>query len=191
MTKKKIVVVEDEWFIAKNIQGCLEEMGYDVTSVVASGEEAVKKAEEVTPDLVLMDIVLRGEMNGIEAAKQINSRFNIPVVYLTAYTDEETMERAKITEPYGYIVKPIEERELYCAVEVALYKHEMEKAHTRQREKFLSVLIHDLKGPLLPAMGFTKRLIEGKARSEEDRMTLLQGIQESCRNLLHVIESIS
>ena len=191
MKKPRILVVEDEWIVAKNIQGYLETFGYTVTSIASSGDKAVKKTQEDKPDLVLMDIVLPGEIDGIEAAKQIRTCLNIPIIYLTAHVDKEKLERAKVTEPYGYIVKPIEERELYCAIEVALYKDKMENALERQREKFLSVLIHDLKGPLVPIIGFTKRLIEGKARSEEDRLATLNMILESAENLLEVIKGTS
>ena len=94
--------------------------------MVASGEDAVRKAGENRPDLVLMDIMLKGEMNGTEAAEQIQDRFNIPVVYLTAYSDPTTLERAKVSEPFGYVLKPFEERELHLAIEMALYKHAAE-----------------------------------------------------------------
>jgi CheY-like chemotaxis protein len=125
MEKTQILVVEDDLIIADDIKESLISLGYAVCAIVSSGEEAIEKAEENKPDLVLMDIVLEGKMNGIEAADQIHSRFDIPVVYLTAYADEKTLERAKITEPYGYILKPYEYRELHSATEIALYKHKM------------------------------------------------------------------
>ncbi|MFB0525775.1 MAG: histidine kinase dimerization/phosphoacceptor domain -containing protein [Phycisphaerae bacterium] len=123
--KIKILVVEDESIVGKDIQKTLQNLGYDVPCVVSSGEAAIQKAEENRPDLVLMDIILKGKMDGIEAAAQIRSRFNIPVVYLTAYTDDKMLERAKITEPFGYVVKPFEDRELKTAIEMALYKARM------------------------------------------------------------------
>jgi signal transduction histidine kinase len=122
----KILVVEDESIVAKDIERCLKNLGYTVSATVVSGEEAIKKAGEDKPDLVLMDIVLQGEMDGIEAAKQIRSRFNIPIIYLTAYADEAILERAKITEPFGYILKPFEDRELHIIIEIAVYRHKME-----------------------------------------------------------------
>lgn len=191
MSKKKILVVEDEAIVAKNIQRCLNKLGYTVPSIVATGEDAIKKVEDSPPDLVLMDIELLGEMDGIEAAKLIKSRFDIPVIYLTAYADEKTLERAKITEPFGYITKPFEDRDLHGTIEMALYKHKTEEALNKQREKFISVLIHDLKGPLVPIIGFTKRLIEGKTRSEQDRTATLKIILESAENLLEVIKDTS
>ncbi|MBC8228311.1 response regulator, partial [bacterium] len=109
MGKTQILIVEDEILIAESIKISLQYLGYDVSAMVASGEEAIKNAAENRPSLVLMDIVLIGEIDGIEAANEIRSRFDIPVVYLTAHEDEETLERAKITEPFGYIIKPYNE----------------------------------------------------------------------------------
>jgi len=128
MTDAKILVVEDEIITARAIEEALKRWGYDVPSAVSSGLEAIEKAAEIQPDLVLMDIVLKGDMDGIEAAEQIRSRFDIPVVYLTAYTDSETVQRAKITEPFGYITKPFEEKQLFTIIEMALYKHKIDKA---------------------------------------------------------------
>ncbi len=136
MTKKKILVVEDESIIAEDIRACLHNLGYVVPAIASTGDMAVKKAEETNPDLVMMDIILKDGMDGIEAAEQIYSRFNIPVVYLSAYSDEKTFKRAKITEPFGYIVKPFKERELYITIEIALFKHRMEKKLKESREWF-------------------------------------------------------
>ena len=127
MEKKQILVVEDESIVAEHIRRSLQNMGYSVTSIASSGEKAIREVEEKIPDLVLMDIVLQGGMDGIETAKQIRSRFDIPILYLTAFSDEKILERAKITEPFGYIIKPFNERELYINIEIGLYKHKMEK----------------------------------------------------------------
>ena len=127
MAKTKILIVEDERVVAADIQRSLQNFGYVVPAIVATGKDAIKKAEEYKPDLVLMDIVLEGEIDGLEAADQIRSRFNIPAIYLTAYSDEKKLERAKITEAFGYILKPFEDRELYITIEMALYKHRIEK----------------------------------------------------------------
>jgi diguanylate cyclase (GGDEF)-like protein/PAS domain S-box-containing protein len=136
MATAKILIVEDESIVAEDIKSSLQNMGYDVPSIAPTGEEAVKKAREIRPDLVLMDIVLRGDMNGIEAAGKIISCCNIPVIYLTAYSDMDTLDRAKITEPFGYIVKPFNERELHSAIEIAFYKHRMEKALRESHMKY-------------------------------------------------------
>lgn len=127
MAKAKIMVVEDEAITAKDLQMTLQDLEYEVPAVAFTGEEAVQKAGEHKPDLVLMDIVLLDKMDGMEAAEQIRTKFDIPVVYLTAYADEEILERAKVTEPYGYIVKPFSDKELRSNIEVALYKHGREK----------------------------------------------------------------
>ena len=107
----QILVVEDERIVADDIKMSLQRLGYDVSGMTSSGEEAVKKAEEINPDLVLMDIVLEGKMDGVESASIIRYRFDIPVVYLTAYSDKKTLERAKVTEPFGYILKPFKDRD--------------------------------------------------------------------------------
>ncbi len=129
MTNAKILVVEDESIVAKDIAETLKSQGYDVPAIALSGEQAIEKAEQTRPDLVLMDIVLKGDMDGIAAAEQIRDRFSIPVVYLTAYADSEVIERARITEPFGYIIKPFEARELHTNIEMALYKHKAEEAY--------------------------------------------------------------
>lgn len=136
-----VMVVEDEESIAEYIQRVLERYGYEVPAVVASGKEAIEKAREHTPDLVLMDIQLEGEVDGVEAADKIHEELDIPIVYLTAYSDEETLKRAKITEPFGYILKPFKKRELYSNVEMALHKHHTErevKSYSRELERKLS-----------------------------------------------------
>lgn len=124
---KQILVVEDEVIVGMDIQRRLKNLGYIVPVVVSSGEEAITKVRENNPDLVLMDINLYGKMDGIEAASKIHSFSDIPVIYLTAYTDDKTFERAKITEPYSYIIKPFRDRELQINLEIAFYKSRMEK----------------------------------------------------------------
>jgi PAS domain S-box-containing protein len=136
----KILIVEDENIVAKDIQNTLKSLGYAVAGIVATGEEALQKADETRPDLVLMDIMLKGYQDGVEAAQKILALYNIPVIYLTAYTDEKTLQRAKIAEPYGYILKPFEERELHIAIEMALYKHRMAKK-LQEREQWLAKIL--------------------------------------------------
>lgn len=143
MAKAQILIVEDESIVAKDIQNTLKILGYAVSAVASSGEEAVKKAAETHPDLVLMDIVLGGDMDGVEAAAQIRARFDIPVVYLTAYADDETLQRAKITEPYGYILKPFQERELHTAIEMGLFKHKMERK-LKESEQWLATTLKSI-----------------------------------------------
>ena len=135
MTTATILVVEDEAITAKDLQATLEDLGYAVCGTASSGAEAVQKAEADRPDLVLMDIVLQGTMDGIEAAQQIRTRLGIPVVYLTAHSDTETIRRASITEPYGYIVKPFTERELHSNIEISLYKGRMDRLYQESCER--------------------------------------------------------
>ena len=125
--KSRILVVEDEAIVALDIQSRLRYMGYEVAGVAGTGEEAVDKAGRLKPNLILMDIMLDGGMDGIEAAGLINENFGIPVVYLTAYADQQTLDRAKITNPFGYIIKPFEDRELQTTIEMAVYKYETDR----------------------------------------------------------------
>ncbi len=120
MVKAKILVVDDESIIARDIQDRLKDLGYDAPAIAASGEGAIKKVEEIKPNLVLMDIMLKGDMNGIEAAEQICDRFDVPVVYVTASMDKKMQERAKSAKPFCYINKPFEDNELSSAIEKAL-----------------------------------------------------------------------
>lgn len=143
MDKKEILIVEDEAVVSMNLEKMLEKLGYVVSDVATSGKEAIEKISEVLPDLVLMDIMLEGDMDGVETAEQVQRRFNIPVVYLTAYSDEKTLERAKITEPYGYILKPFNERELHSAIEIALYKYIME-TKLKEKERWLSTTLKSI-----------------------------------------------
>ena len=127
MEQERILVVEDEKIIALDLKRRLEKFGYLVVGLASRADEAVELAGNERPDLVLMDIRLKGDMDGIEAAKEINERFNIPVIYLTAHSDDETLKRAKQTDPYGYILKPFEEDDLRTTIELALHRSKMEK----------------------------------------------------------------
>lgn len=143
-----ILIVEDEGITAMDIKNRLENLGYNVPAIVSSGEDAVKKAKEVMPDLILMDIMLKGDMDGIEAAENIRSSLDIPILYLTAYSDDNTLKRAKITEPYGYILKPFSERELLVSIETALYKHKMEMK-LKESEEWLATTLKSIGDELL------------------------------------------
>ena len=140
MAKTSILIVEDEGIVAKNMQKRLKKLGYSVPAVASSGQEAVEKAVTTNPNLVLMDIVLKGDMDGIEAAKKIKARNDLPIVYLTAYADDKTINRAKITEPFGYVVKPFEIKELHSAIQVALYKHEAERKLRKEKKQLVKTL---------------------------------------------------
>jgi len=149
MANTRILVVEDESIVALDIQTTLKSLGYEVLGIAASGEEAIQKAEESIPDLVLMDIMLKGVIDGTEAANQIRIRFNIPVVYLTSYSDESTLQRAKITESFGYILKPYGDRDLYAAIEMSLFKYKAEEELRRSKESFNSIVNSSVDGILV------------------------------------------
>jgi PAS domain S-box-containing protein len=141
--RARLLIVEDEGIVALNIQTRLEGLGYSVVASVSSGEEAIEVSGETRPDLILMDIKLDGKVDGIEAAAEIRRLFQLPVVYLTAYTNDETLNRAKLTEPYGYILKPFEARDLCTTIEVALYKYQMEQ-QLREREQWLATTLKSI-----------------------------------------------
>ncbi|MDZ8138823.1 MAG: response regulator [Nostoc sp. DedQUE04] len=143
MTSAKILVVEDEAIVAKDLQYRLNKFGYIVPAIASSGEEAINIAREISPDLVLMDIKLKGSMDGIEAAEEIYKRLDIPVIYLTAYADENTLERAKITEPFAYLLKPFKERELQTNIEITLTKHGLER-QLKANKKWLDALLKSI-----------------------------------------------
>jgi PAS domain S-box-containing protein len=138
-----ILIVEDENIIALDIKTTLTNLGYAVPALASTGEEAIEKVAELDPDLVLMDIHLRGAMDGVDAAEAIRSRFDVPVVYLTAYADPATVGRARVTEPYGYVLKPFDERELHVVIEMALYRHRM-ASELKDSERWLSATLRSI-----------------------------------------------
>jgi two-component system sensor histidine kinase/response regulator len=140
LSKGQILIVEDEGITALHIRNTLEGLGYDVVGISSYGEDAINKAAEVRPDLVLMDIILKGIVDGIDAAEKIRAILNIPVIYLTAHADDGTLQRAMLTEPFGYIVKPFSERDLSIAIEFALYRSRMEA----DRQRLISQLRENL-----------------------------------------------
>jgi DNA-binding NarL/FixJ family response regulator len=132
--KEKILIVEDDSIIAVTIEGRLKEFGYEVVGRAATGPDAIKKALEREPDLVLMDIHLKGPIDGIDTAETIYGIHNIPVVYLTAFSDEATLERAQKTSPFGYIVKPFSDSTLKTTIRLALLRHKAEKKDAEQND---------------------------------------------------------
>jgi len=127
MENIKIMIVEDEGLIAQRIKLSLTRMGCEVVAIASRGEEAIKMATEIRPELIMMDIMIKGNIDGIEAAIQIRERCDVPVIYLTAYGDSTTLERAKASEPVGYILKPINELQMQVAIEMGLHKHKTEQ----------------------------------------------------------------
>ncbi len=136
MNSKKILIVEDELITSENIRACLGEAGYQVTGMYAAAEEAIESIERNKPDLVMMDIKLRGKMDGIEAAEIILERFDLPVIYLTSFADDEVIRRAASTESYGYIIKPFQEAEIISNIEMAVYKHGAAQRLRESERKF-------------------------------------------------------
>lgn len=128
------MVIEDESIVSKDIQHSLKKLGYNVVGAASTGEKAIELAAELKPDVVLMDIMLKGQMTGIDAAEQIKSTMSVPVIYLTAYADEGTLAKAKVTEPYGYIIKPFKEIDIHTSIEMALYKHQKESEVRKERD---------------------------------------------------------
>ncbi len=140
MAQTNVLVVEDESIVSKDIQHSLKKLGYSVVGAANSGEQAVSLALEHMPDIILMDIMLKGEMNGIEAADAIRKETNIPVIFLTAYADESTLAKAKVTQPYGYIIKPFKEIDIHTSIEMALYKHKKETEVLKERDLLYSLV---------------------------------------------------
>ena len=136
MEKPRIIIVEDEGIVALQIKTSLEQRGYAVAGIFASGEEALASIEATKPDLTLMDMKLQGDLDGIKTADLIRTRYGLPVIFLTAHSEDVTIQRAKKAEPYGYILKPFNAQELFIAVEVALHKHAMD----REKEKLTQEL---------------------------------------------------
>ena len=136
MNNAKIFIVEDEVIVAMNIEKRLRSSGYKVTGIASSSEQAIEKIEIEKPDLVLMDIKIKGVHDGIDTADLIRKKYNLPIIYLTSYTDEETFNRAKLTEPFGYLIKPFETKELNRIIEMALYKNEINKKLIANQQRF-------------------------------------------------------
>ena len=149
----KILVVENEYIISQDIKSSLKNMGFEVVSTASTGAEAIQKARDLKPDLILMDIVLDDEMDGIEATWKIKAIFDVPVIYVTAYGNEKTFKRAKLTEPYGFITKPISTNELRASVETALYKHKLDKKLKESEEKYRRWFEEDLAGNFIATPG--------------------------------------
>lgn len=140
MLKTNILIVEDESIVAKDIQHSLIKLGYSVVGIASSADKALEILRTEQPGIVLMDIMLKGELNGIQTAEIIRKQYAIPVIFLTAYADESTLAKAKISEPYGYIIKPYKEIDLQTSIEMTTYKHQKEQEVLRERDFLFSVV---------------------------------------------------
>jgi two-component system, response regulator PdtaR len=148
LSEESVFIVEDELIVADDIRMTLENLGYTVAGIAQTGETAIAMIQKSAPDLILMDVQLKGSLDGIDTAAWVHTHGRIPVIFLSAYANTEYLERAKVTEPFGYIVKPFEERELHSAIEMALYKHRMEYA-ARENERIIRILANAIPDAIL------------------------------------------
>jgi PAS domain S-box-containing protein len=168
----RILIVEDEVVVAVNLEARLPQLGYEVAGRTGDGREAVRMAEQIRPDLVLMDIHLQGETDGINSALEIKERLHFPVVYLTAYADNETLERAKITEPFGYVLKPFGIRELHATIEMALYRARTQQ-ELRESQEWLFTTLRSI------GEGVVATDNQGRVRFLNPTAELLTGFQQA------------
>ncbi len=158
-TPCRILVVEDELIVSADLQDRLSRLGYKVAGAASTGEDAVKKAVDLHPDIVLMDIILKGDMDGIEAAALVKQRCQIPVIFLTANSNDMILERAKVTEPFGYLLKPFEQRHLKMNIDIAVYKSRLERERAQLLRELQDALarVKTLSG-LLPICAWCKNV---------------------------------
>ena len=208
MNPIKILVVEDEIIVAEDIAFRLKKLGYAVTATVASGEEAIEKVAENQPDLVLMDIVLKGDMDGVTAAEKIRTRVDIPTVFLTAYADDKTLQRAKLTGPFGYIIKPFQQNDLRVAIEIALHRHEIEtkmqealkaseaaresvEEKTQRQNQYISMAAHELRNPLNAILISAELLELDQTRSsDESQVRTLRLVHSATQKMNKLIDDM-
>jgi signal transduction histidine kinase len=206
--KIRILIVEDETLVSFDLKNIICNLGYEVIGVVRTGEEAFSKAFDTKPDIVLMDIMLSGKLNGIEAAEQIKKSIDVPIIYLTAYADKETLHDAKLTEPYGYIIKPFEERSIHSAIEIALYKFKMEmmlresekryrllaeklKSSSESKDQFFSLISHELRSPFNSILGFAEILYNDFEELSKDELKLyINSLYLSSKHIFSLLDNL-
>ncbi len=181
---KKIMIVEDEAVIALRLEERLIEMGYEVIGVFYSGEAAVENARGFQPDLILMDIMIPGDLDGIDAAKIVGEDLDIPVIFLTAYAEDQIIKRAKAVKPYGYLVKPIRDRELKAAIEIALYKKKFEKELAEREENF-KTLAENASDGMLISTGDGKHVFANKRAAEITGYSTSELLKTTIQDLAH------
>ncbi|MBE9039643.1 response regulator [Oscillatoriales cyanobacterium LEGE 11467] len=201
MYKNKILIVEDELIAAANIARYLQKEGYQVIAKVNSGEKALEQVDREIPDLVLMDIMLRGKLDGIETASRIRQRYRMPIVYITAYADRATLDRAKETEPYGYLVKPFKSQDISTTIEMALQKRKGEKKIedrldtvtqlNQLKSETLAIASHDLRTPLSTILCSTELLKNYSDKLSSDKQKKhLDRIKFSVNNMTDLLEDL-
>lgn len=206
--KIRILIVEDETLVSFDLKNIVCNLGYEVIGVVRTGEEAFSKAFEAKPDIVLMDIMLSGKLNGIETAEQIKKSIDVPIIYLTAYADKETLHDAKLTEPYGYIIKPFDERSIHSAIEIALYKFKMEmklresekryrllaeklKSVSESKDQFFSLISHELRSPFNSILGFAEILYNDYEELSKDELKLyINSLFHSSKHIFSLLDNL-
>lgn len=190
----QVVIVEDERLVAQDITQILRDEGYIVCAIASDGETAIKKILEFSPNLVLLDIRIKGEIDGIDVAKFIQSFCDIPIVYLSAFSDTETLKRAQLTNPMGYVVKPFRSEQLLSTITIALTTHKAKQKEDQEsvlKDKFLSIIRDELRNPLNAILGFSdclKQEMLGTVNSEQ--IEALQAINSSGNYLLKMINRI-
>ncbi len=199
MPATKVLAVEDERIVALNLKQQLLRLGYEVPAVVASGDKALRSICEHRPDVVLMDIHIEGEMDGIETALSIPPDLNVPVIFLTAYSEETTLERARAAKPYGYLIKPYSERELHATIQMALERSALDielrraraeaEAAARAKGEFLANMSHEIRTPLTSIIGFAA-LLEASGDLPEAARGYASRIAKSGRTLLNIVNDI-
>lgn len=176
---KRLFIVEDEGIVAADLEDALTALGYSIVGKAASGEEAIRKITEAKPDLVLMDIVIQGAMDGIQTAQILQQQLSTPVIFLTAHADDATTQRASEVGSFGYVLKPFDEREIHVAIEIGLYRHRVENQLRELNQKLQAALDHvkTLRG-LLPICAYCKRIRNDKGYWEKLE-TYVQGHSEA------------
>jgi signal transduction histidine kinase len=206
--KAKILIVEDESIVAFDLKRMLLNLNYDVLDIVSSGEKAIKQAAADKPDLIIMDVMLNGPITGVEAAARIKGIMNVPIIYLTAYADTETLKSAKVTEPYGYILKPFEEKVLLSTIEMAIYKNKMEEKLiasekkyrllakeledlNEKKDQFYRIISFNLRDPLDSVIGFSEILKnEYKELSPEDIELYISSLHFSSKQIYSLLNNL-
>ena len=206
--KIRILIVEDETLVSFDLKNIISNLGYEVVGVVRTGEDAFSKAFQEKPDLILMDIMLSGKLNGIDTAEQIKKSMDVPIIYLTAYGDNETLQNAKLTKPFGYIIKPFEERTIHSAIEIALYNFKMEmklresemryrhlaeklKEVNDSKDQFFSLISHELRSPFNSILGFAEILYTDREELTRDELKLyFDSLYHSSKHIFSLLENL-